>query len=81
MKIVILDAKTLGTDLDLSPLNTFGEVTSYQTTSDSERVSRIIDADIVITNKVLVKAKEMDSAKQLKLICIAATGMNNVDLA
>ena len=41
MKIVILDAKTLGADLDLSPLNTFGEVVSYQTTSASETASRI----------------------------------------
>jgi len=80
MNIVILDAKTLGADLDLSPLNAFGEVTTYQTTSSGETASRIADADIVITNKVLVKAEEMDVAKQLKLICIAATGMNNVDL-
>ena len=80
MNIVILDAKTLGADLDLSPLNAFGEVTTYQTTSSGETASRIADADIVITNKVLVKAEEMDAAKQLKLICIAATGMNNVDL-
>ncbi len=80
MNIVILDAKTLGDDLDLSPLNAFGEVTSYQTSSALETASRIVDADIVITNKVLIKADEMDAAKQLKLICIAATGMNNVDL-
>jgi len=80
MNIVILDAKTLGDDLDLSPLNAFGEVTSYQTSSALETASRIVDADIVITNKVLIKADEMDVAKQLKLICIAATGMNNVDL-
>jgi len=80
MNIVILDAKTLGADLDLSPLNAFGEVTTYQTTSSRETASRIADADIVITNKVLVKAEEIDAAKQLKLICISATGMNNVDL-
>ena len=80
MNIVILDAKTLGDDLDLSPLNAFGEVTSYQTSSALETASRIVDADIVITNKVLIKADEMDAAKQLKLICIAATGINNVDL-
>ena len=80
MNIVILDAKTLGADLDLSPLNAFGEVTAYQTTSSGETASRITDADIIITNKVLVKAEEMDAAKQLKLICISATGMNNIDL-
>ena len=80
MNIVILDAKTLGADLDLSPLNAFGEVTAYQTTSSKETASRIEDADIIITNKVLIRSNEMDAAKQLKLICIAATGMNNVDL-
>ena len=46
--------------MDLSPLNTFGEVTTYQTTSAEETASHIKDADIVITNKVLIKAKEMD---------------------
>ena len=66
--------------MDLSPLNAFGEVTAYQTTSSEETASRIEDADIVITNKVLIRSNEMDTAKQLKLICIAATGMNNVDL-
>ena len=80
MKIIILDAKTLGDDLDLSPLNTFGEVKSYQTTSSSQTASRIQDADIVISNKVVIDAAMMDKTTRLKLICIAATGMNNVDL-
>ena len=80
MKIVILDAKTLGDDLDLSPLNAFGEVTAYQTTSSSQTASRIQDADIVISNKVVINANIMDNTTHLKLICIAATGMNNVDL-
>ena len=81
MKIVILDAKTLGDDLDLSPLNSFGEVISYQTTSPDETLERIQVADIVITNKVVISANIMEETPRLKLICIAATGMNNVDLS
>ena len=80
MKLVILDAKTLGDDLDLSPLEQFGTLTRYQTTSADETAARIQDADIVITNKVVIGEKEMDGAAKLKLICIAATGMNNVAL-
>ncbi len=79
-QIVILDAKTLGEDLDLSPLNNFGEVRTYQTTSPNETLARIQTADIVITNKVVITAQMMEESPNLKLICIAATGMNNVDL-
>ena len=80
MKLVILDAETLGADLNLSPLEQFGTLTRYQTTHADETLARIQDADIVITNKVLIKEKEINACKNLKLICIAATGMNNVDL-
>ena len=80
MKVVILDAKTLGRDLDLSVLDTFGEVITYQTTSEEETLERIQIADIIITNKVVLSASIMSQAPKLKLICIAATGMNNVDL-
>ncbi|PHS40113.1 MAG: hydroxyacid dehydrogenase [Sulfurovum sp.] len=80
MKIVLLDAKTLGEDLDISVLDKFGEVISYPTTSKEETLERIQIADIVITNKVLITANMMEEAPRLKLICIAATGMNNVDL-
>jgi len=80
MKIVLLDAKTLGDDLDLSSLNQFGEVVKHQTTNPSQTQEHIADADIVITNKVVIGPEHMDAAQNLKLICIAATGMNNVDL-
>lgn len=80
MHIVILDAKTLGADLDLSVLNRYGTVTTYESTSEEETVERIEIADIVITNKVVITANMMEQAPRLKLICIAATGMNNVDL-
>jgi len=80
MNIVLLDAKTLGDDLDLSSLEQFGTLTRYDTTSEDETVARIIDADIVITNKVVLCANILAQTKNLKLVCIAATGMNNVDL-
>jgi glycerate dehydrogenase len=80
MNIVVLDAKTLGNDLDISVLESFGTLTVYQTTSREETLERIQIADIVITNKVVITANMMEETPKLKLICIAATGMNNVDL-
>jgi glycerate dehydrogenase len=80
MHIVLLDAKTLGDDLDLSVLKQFGTLSCYDTTSEDETLERIIDVDIVITNKVVLSANVLAQTKNLKLVCIAATGMNNVDL-
>ena len=79
-RICILDGKTLGRDADLSGLSKFGEVTVYNTTKASEIVDRIKDQDIVITNKVVLNESNMESALNLKLICVAATGTNNIDL-
>ena len=80
MKVILLDTKTLGADLDLSPLEIFGEIIKYETTSADETLNRIVDAEIVITNKVIINKEIMEKAPKLKLIAIAATGMNNVDL-
>ena len=80
LKIVFLDAKTLGSDIDLSSLEKFGEFTVYETTKDKEKVDRISDADIVITNKVVLDKDTIEKAKKLKLICVAATGVNNIDI-
>jgi len=79
MKIVILDRSTLGSDVDLSELDQFGEITSYDYTSDDETVPRLRDCDIVITNKVLITKDVIDNC-DLKLICVSATGTNNVDV-
>ena len=80
MNIVLLDAKTLGDDLDIRILESFGTLTVYQTTSPEQTLERIQIADIVITNKVVISANMMEETPRLKLICIAATGMNNIDL-
>jgi len=79
-QIVILDQETLGADLDLSALEQFGDVTKFKTTIENETFSRIQNAHIVITNKVVITAEMMQKSPKLELICIAATGMNNVDL-
>ena len=79
MKIVILDRATLGFDIDISIFETLGEVISYDITLPNETTNRVKDADIVITNKVMISKEVMENSN-LKLICISATGTNNVDL-
>jgi len=79
MKIVLLDRETLGYDVDLTVFDKFGELVIYDITKKNETLERVKDADIVITNKVVIDANIMDNSN-LKLICISATGMNNVDL-
>ncbi len=79
MKIVLLDTLTFG-ESDLSSFDALGEVTVYKTTSPEQTLERIKDADVIVTNKVVITAEMMSQSPQLKLICIAATGMNNVDL-
>lgn len=79
MKIVFLDRSTLGYDISIEKFNALGEVISYDITTPNETLSRIKDADVVVTNKVVI-SKEMMQQSQLKLICVAATGMNNIDL-
>lgn len=80
MKIVILDAITFG-DTDLSGFSELGEVEIFEKTLREETSKRIEDADVVVTNKVVITEEMMRNAKKLKLVAIAATGMNNVDLA
>lgn len=80
MNIILLDKKTLGADLDFSLLSTLGKLISYETSTLENTLTRISNADILITNKVIITKEMMQQAPNLKLICIAATGMNNVDL-
>lgn len=79
MKIVILDRATLGFDMNMDIFKSLGEVTSYDLTFPNQTKTRVKDANIIITNKVLVAREEMEDSN-IKLICITATGMNNVDL-
>lgn len=81
MKIVFLDAETLGSDISLSPISSLGEYKAYPSTLPSQTVERCKGYDVVITNKVYIGKAEMDALPDLKLICVAATGTNNVDTA
>ncbi len=80
VKIVILDAATLGDDLDFSLFNRFGSVEVYPTTSPDELSERISGADVIIVNKIKLNGSNLPSAKNLKLICVTATGFDNIDL-
>lgn len=80
MKIVMLDAKTLGDDLDLSLFKKLGDFTAYPMTDDYQVTYRIRNADVVITNKVKLNRDNLSDAKDLKLICVTATGYDNIDL-
>lgn len=80
MNIVLLDAKTLGSDLDLSPLHELGDVIAYPSTEPDEVADRLSRADVALINKIKLNAKTLGEAKNLKLVCIAATGYDNVDL-
>ncbi len=81
MNIVFLDFKTIGKVPNENILDSLGDVTMYQTTGPDQTAERIKGADIVITNKVVLDKDLIRQAEQLKLICVAATGMNNIDLS
>lgn len=79
--IIFLDRDTTDRgDLNFSALDSLGDLLSYGITRPEETAARIADADIVLTNKVVVGATEMDAARNLKLIQVVATGVNNIDL-
>ncbi|MGG7142557.1 D-2-hydroxyacid dehydrogenase [Clostridium nigeriense] len=78
-KIVILDGQTLG-ELDFNALKEFGDVVYYDTTKAEEVAYRIKDANIILTNKVVLNEDNLKEAKNLELICETATGFNNIDI-
>ncbi len=80
MKIVLLDAKTLGADIPLSAFSEIGEFVSYPKTEPEEISERIKDTDVIVTNKVKLRADVLKHAPNLKLICVTATGYDNVDI-
>ena len=79
MKIVFLDAKTIGDDIDLSGYEELGEVVKYDFSSSEEVPARVIDADVLVLNKVQVNEHTIGTARNLKLVCVTATGTNNLD--
>ena len=83
LKIVLTDCDTVSSnnDLDLSILERFGEVTYFPETPANLTAERIKDADIVIVNKTVIGKKEMQTAQNLKMIALFATGYNNIDVS
>lgn len=79
MKIVFLDAKTIGDDWDVEQYRALGEVVIHDYSKEDEIPERVKDADIVIVNKVEMNEKTLSGADKLKLICVTATGTNNLD--
>ena len=81
-KIVFLDASTVDAgDVDLGQISQLAEgYEEYPVTSADNVVSNIGDADVILTNKVVIPNEVMGECKNLKLICVTATGTNNVDL-
>jgi len=80
MKITLLDAKTLGDDLSFDILSSFGEVVVFDNTTPEEVENHVSDSDVLVVNKIKLGAQNLSRAYNLKLICIAATGYDNVDL-
>ena len=79
MKIVFLDAKTIGDDIDLSAYDTLGEVVKYSFSQPEEVPERAADADVLIVNKIRIDEAAVGRAAHLKLVCVTATGTNNLD--
>ena len=79
MKIAFLDAATMG-DVSFEPIAKLGEFVAYGNSTPEEARERVKDLDVVIVNKVLVDRQLIDSAHNLKLICVSATGVNNIDV-
>jgi glycerate dehydrogenase len=80
MKIAFLDRSTLSPDTSLRAPSFEHELLSYENTQPNEVAQRIADADIVITNKVKLSAEALQHASKLKLVAVAATGTDNIDL-
>lgn len=80
MNIVLLDSKTLGDDVDLSPLASLGSVTAYPSTEPSLVSEQLKNADIAVVNKIKMNRDTVGCADKLRLICVAATGYDNIDL-
>ena len=81
MKIVFLDAATLGSDADFKEIEQYGSLILYPSTDRDDIVERVGDAEVLIVNKVVVGKEEIDRLPALRLICVAATGVNNIDVA
>lgn len=81
MKITVLDADSIGRDIELTAFDALGEVTVYAATSPEELPAHAAGADVLVLNKVKVNATTLPNPAGVRLICLAATGTDNVDIA
>lgn len=79
MKIIFLDAATMG-DTSFEPIARLGELVCYESSTPEQALERVQDCEVLIVNKVKVTPQLIDAAKNLKLICESATGVNNIDI-
>lgn len=79
MKIVFLDRATIGDDISLDEFYRLGEVVIYNYSTPAEVRERVVDADVIVLNKILINEESIGTAQKLKLVCVTATGTNNLD--
>lgn len=79
MEIVCLEADCLGNDVDLTCLEKFGHVTIYGSSTVEVTKERVRDAEVIVVNKVPMNEETLKEAKNLKVICVTATGTNIID--
>ena len=79
MKIVILEADSLGQDMVFTPFEALGDVVIYPATTAGEMEEKTKDADVIVANKVPICEATIGKAEKLKLVCLTATGFNNLD--
>ncbi|MCE9662410.1 D-2-hydroxyacid dehydrogenase [Halomonas sp. M5N1S17] len=81
MKAVILDAASLGADIDLSPIRErVDELDVHEHTAPEQVRERLDGAEVAIVNKVVLDGATLDALPSLRSICVLATGMNNIDM-
>ena len=80
MKIVVLDKMTLGDDISLEPITKNGECELYDNIENDDIAEALRDADVCVTNKKVLGEHNLKISENLKLICLTATGYNNVDV-
>ena len=81
MKIVVLDRFSLGMDTPFDALEALGDVIIYDSSNESEVLERSSDADVIVVNKIKVTEKIFANSKNLKLVCVFATGYDNIDIS
>lgn len=81
MIIKVLDRASMGSDLSFDSLNKFGKTEIYDETSKEELMERTKDAQILVSNKIKITEDVINNAEALELICVFATGFDNIDVS